>query len=368
MSRVSLRVSGAVILFGCLAATMPSRGDDRSPDAILKEIDSITVPVLDESRANDPAYMERFNKEHGEAASRRAKLIGALYRSDPENPRLATLLPERWEALAGMVESREDRKRAQELTAELNEVIARTKSKELTKDAVYYKAQAASTTAKDLTTKTKAVDEFIALDPKDERGAKLLFDLGFTALFDNEPAVQRDLYARVAKEYPESGWAETARGKARQFDALGMPFDLEFTDAISGAEISTKGLKGKVVLIHFWATDADGEIPTLKKLHAEYKNKGIALIGISLDLPEDQGGLEKLKEFVAKNAIDWPQYYQGKGWQSEFSQRWGIDSIPRTFLIDAEGNLYSMKARGKLDTMIPALLAKPQAPDAPEAR
>jgi thiol-disulfide isomerase/thioredoxin len=358
MSRFSLRVSGAVILFGSLAATMPSRGDDRSPDAILKEIDSITVPVLDESRAGDRAYNKRFDKEHGEATNRRAPLIGALYRSDPENPKLATLLPERWEALAGMIESPEDKKPAQELTAELNEVIARTKHDGLKKDAVYWKAKVASSAAKDMTAKIKAVDEFIALDPKDERGAELLFDLGFIALFDDEPAVQRDLYARVAKEYPERGWAETARGKARQFDALGMPLDLEFTDAISGAEISMKGLKGKVVLIHFWATDADPEISTLKKLHAEYKNKGVEFIGVSLDPKE--GGLETLKAYVAKEGISWPQYFQGDGVESKFSLSWGIDMIPTDFLVDQQGRLFSVELDGDiLETMIPELLNRP---------
>ena len=105
MSRFTISLFGAVILCGSLAATMPARGDDRSADAILKEIDAIKVPELDESRVKDTAYIERFQKEQSEATNRRAPLIGALYRADPENPKLATLLPERWEALAGKIES-----------------------------------------------------------------------------------------------------------------------------------------------------------------------------------------------------------------------------------------------------------------------
>jgi thiol-disulfide isomerase/thioredoxin len=353
MSRFSLPVCGAVILVGSLAATMPARGDDPSPDALLKEIDAIKMPVHDDSRAHDGAYNTRFYKEESEARNRRAPLIGALYRSDPENPKLATLLPERWEALSEMVQSPEDKKPAQELIAELNEAMARTKSDGLRKDAAYWKAKVASIAAKDLTTKTKAVDEFIALDPKDERGADLLFHIAYFAL-DDEPAEQRAVYARVVQEYPDSGEAATARGKMRQFDALGMPFELEFTDAISGAKISMKDLKGKVVVIDFWASGGDPERPRLKKLYAEYKDKGVEFIGVSLDPKE--GGLEQLKAFVAKEGISWPQYFQGDGWESKFSVSWGIDMIPAAFLVDQEGRLFSVETSGILRTMIPELL------------
>ena len=49
-------------------------------------------------------------------------------------------------------------------------------------------------------------------------------------------------------------------------------------------------------------------------------------------------------------------YYQGNFWQSAFSSSWGINSIPRVFVVDQEGKLYSVDARGKLETIIPALL------------
>ena len=245
-----------------------------------------------------------------------------------------------------------------DLIAELNELIAKANSAELKIDAAYWKAKVASTIAKDSPTKIKAIDEFIALAPKDERGADLLFELG--ALFlEFDPAERKALYARVVKEYPDSGWTATARGKVRQFDGLGKPFDLEFTDAISGAEISMQGLKGKVVVIGFWAADAisGAEIPTMKKLYAEYKDKGVEFIGVSLD--EKEGGLEKLKAFVAKEGISWPQYFQGDGWESKFSVSWGIDGIPAVFVVDQQGKLFSVEYddEDELETMITELLS-----------
>ena len=96
----------------------------------------------------------------------------------------------------------------------------------------------------------------------------------------------------------------------------------------------------------------------MKKLYAEYKDKGVEFIGISLDAPEEQGGLDALKKFVKEKELPWPQYYQGKGWESEFSRSWGINGIPCLFVVDADGILHSTTARGQLETMIPELLAK----------
>ena len=96
----------------------------------------------------------------------------------------------------------------------------------------------------------------------------------------------------------------------------------------------------------------------MKELYAKYKPQGVEFIGVSLDQPESEGGLKQLKEFVAKNQIGWPQYYQGKGWASEFSSSWGVNSIPCVFVVDSNGNLASTSARGKLEQLIPELIAK----------
>ena len=100
----------------------------------------------------------------------------------------------------------------------------------------------------------------------------------------------------------------------------------------------------------------------MKELYAKYKDKGVEFIGVSLDQPKEEGGLDKLKKFVAEEKIAWPQYYQGKGWDSEFSVSWGINSIPCVFVVDTEGKLASVEARGKLEAMIPELLEEEDAP------
>ena len=176
-----------------------------------------------------------------------------------------------------------------------------------------------------------------------------------------------EITRRIAQEYPDSFRGRLVQGKSRKHERIGEPFELEFTDAISGQEVSIKNLRGKVVVVEFWATwcgTCVHEIPELKRLYSKYHNQGVEFIGVSHDLPENEGGLDNLKSFVAKEDIPWPQYYLGRDErriltgspQNDFSESWGIDGIPAIFLIDPGGNLYSTEARGQLDTLIPRLL------------
>jgi thiol-disulfide isomerase/thioredoxin len=138
-------------------------------------------------------------------------------------------------------------------------------------------------------------------------------------------------------------------------------FDLAL---VGGKRFRLSASKGKVVVLDFWATwcgPCVAEMPNMKQLYAKYHDKGVEFIGVSLDQPKEDGGLDALKKYVKENEIAWPQYYQGNYWESEFSMSWGINSIPTMFLVDQDGKLVSVEARGKLETMIPDLLKKKDA-------
>ena len=356
MTRFTTRVCVAILLCGSLAATAPARAAGRPADVILKQIDAVRVPVFEPNKENDKAYTEQYDKEESAAERRRAPLIGELYRIDPDNPRLVELLPERWRALCVVGGDPDD---ATDLTGELTAVLARARSDELRREAAFWKANSALCRAADDTLKIKAVDEFIALAPKDEPSASHLVSLWSYYVLSRDKE-NKDLLQRLVEHYPSTHNGEKARGVLRRLDAVGKPFALEFIDAISGVPVSTQRLKGKVVVVDFWATwcgSCVAEMPALKTLYAEYKDKGVAFIGVSLDMQE--GGLDGLKAFVKKKGITWPQYYQGGTWDSKFSMSWGINSIPTAFLVDQEGKVYSVEACGKLETMIPELLNRP---------
>jgi len=121
----------------------------------------------------------------------------------------------------------------------------------------------------------------------------------------------------------------------------------------------------------FWSASRVGrflvEDMGAMKLYDRYHDQGAEFLGVSLDPPEEYGGLEELKEFVAEKHVPWPQYFQGHDdngiWTGtptdDFSEHWGISHVPVVFLIDREGKLYSTEARDRLATMLPRLLKRP---------
>jgi len=353
MMRIAGRVFAALIVFGAIA---PAIAADKTADEILKDLNGLMPPRFVQKPGEDrqkliDAYMTEM-KTYNE---KRADLIGDLRKADPDNKELVKLLPQRWMALAQIGKT-------DEVGKEIDETLAKTKDASLKVEGLYVKLQLKARKSQgNLEGLAPDIEEFVKLAPKDQRTPMLLNVLLQTTKDETKKAALED---RILKEFPDSPTASSIKGVRKQKEAIGKPFELEFTEATKGTTINMKGLKGKVVVLDFWATwcgPCIAEMPNMKKLYAEYKDKGVEFIGVSLDQPKEQGGLDKLKEYVAKNDIQWPQYYQGNYWNSEFSKGWGINSIPCVFVVDADGKLYSVEARGKLETMIPELLKKAKA-------
>ncbi len=120
-----------------------------------------------------------------------------------------------------------------------------------------------------------------------------------------------------------------------------------------GGTTSLKDLRGKYVYIDVWATwcgPCKAEIPFLKELEKEYKNKKIALVSISVDngrgFKDNSKELAKLgwRKMINDKEMGGIQLYADNAWKSEFIKAFNINSIPRFILIDDKGNVVDANA------------------------
>jgi thiol-disulfide isomerase/thioredoxin len=359
MGRIGLRTLTIVAVGGWLAAAVASgtraQAADRPAEQIVAEIEAIEVPKSDQGELGDTAAMTEFLAKRKAALEKRKVLMFELFQKNPEHDRLPALFSARWQ---DQLMNSAGPQQIRQLSTELDEVFAQAKNPKLKADAAFFRTIVQVQEQSSLDEVLKAVDKFIAIAPKDDRGAMLLNAIA--GELGTSPK-QTELLRRVIDNYPETPYAESARGTLRQQEGIGKPFEIEFTDAIKGNAVSHKSLKGKVVVIDFWATwcgPCVAEMPKLKELYARYHDQGVEFLGVSLDQPQEDGGLDSLKEFVARNEIPWPQYYQGKGWESGFSASWGIHAIPAMFVVDQSGKLVSVDAVGHLEEIITELLKK----------
>ena len=227
-------------------------------------------------------------------------------------------------------------------------------------------------TEKDLAEELKQFDALLTQykDEKTDDVAQILFMkavLYVQVLENTEKGLE--LLKQLKSDFPGTAPAknadDTVAGIQKQQEAkkiqrsliAGAKFpDFEEKD-LAGKPLSIANYKGKVVLLDFWATwcgPCIGELPNVLKTYEKYHAKGFEIIGISLDKDE-----QTLTNFIKKRGMAWQQFFDGKGWGNKLAVKYGINSIPMTYLLDGEGKIVAMNLRGEeLDAQVAKTLPK----------
>jgi thiol-disulfide isomerase/thioredoxin len=133
------------------------------------------------------------------------------------------------------------------------------------------------------------------------------------------------------------------------------PLELSFT-AFDGRKIDLAELRGKVVMLDFWATwcpPCREATPEIVGVYRRLHERGFEIVGISLD-----EGKAELREYLLQHQMTWPQYFDGGGWNNKLAQKYEIHSIPSVWLVNKAGYLVDVEGRDDLEGKVERLLAE----------
>ncbi|THD67539.1 TlpA family protein disulfide reductase [Robertkochia marina] len=208
-----------------------------------------------------------------------------------------------------------------------------------------YNQKASAMVKKDTIEPSLALLKVIAENGDQEIRDELLYENAKTYLsYSEDPEAYYNFYMAYSsnKEYQNAVTKDF--DKMRKI-AKGKPSPIfRNYENHEGGTTSLNDLKGKYVYMDIWATwcgPCKREIPSLKELEMEYRNKDIVFVSISIDEQKDH---DKWKNMVTQLELGGVQLFADNDWNSQFVKDYLIKGIPRFILVDPQGNIVNSNA------------------------
>ncbi len=178
--------------------------------------------------------------------------------------------------------------------------------------------------------------KFVNQYPNSEFAPDALFQLGFNSEIDNggDNTEAIKMYSALARKYGNTNFGKRAKGALARLQGKGKPISFK-GKTTDGKPFDSATRRGKIVLIHFWNTDATNGLNEIQKLNAKY-DKELVVVGANINMQT-----KDFQEYMRQNReINWTQLHSPGGMdKSELAMQIGLVSLPMALLIDKDGKL-----------------------------
>jgi peroxiredoxin len=195
------------------------------------------------------------------------------------------------------------------------------------------------------TAEKEVVNNVKAMLPDMGTSLVALFALNFINI-DTDFDTYEALAQRFGKENPNSPHAKSLIGRVARIKGVMVGSsapEITLNDT-TGKAVALSSLRGKYVLIDFWASwcgPCRSENPNVVRMYNKYKDKGFTIYGVSLDKTKADW-----QRAIRNDNLPWTHVSDLKFWQSVAAQQYGVQAIPATFLLDKEGKIIAKNLRG----------------------
>ncbi|MGY5850510.1 redoxin domain-containing protein [Salegentibacter sp. F14] len=171
----------------------------------------------------------------------------------------------------------------------------------------------------------------------------------------------KELYEGLDEQVKQSAIAKSLAQKLESESAVAIGSKApNFTAPTpEGEELSLEDIRGEVTVIDFWAAwckPCRVENPNVVKIYEKYHDKGLEIIGVSLDRPNQR---DKWLQAIEDDKLPWHQVSHLEFWNEPVARQYGIRSIPATFILDKDGVIVARDLRGQnLENKIAELLGE----------
>ena len=180
-----------------------------------------------------------------------------------------------------------------------------------------------------------------------------------SAITAGEFAIARQIYQTLQERFPDSpGLHDKAARELARLDKVGKAAPSFEAQDLAGKAVRMESLRGKYVLIDFWATwcaPCVGELPRIQEAYRKYHDAGFDVLSVSLDETRIA-----VADFVKVRRLPWPQLHNSTA-GADLVDAFGVSSIPAAYLVDPDGKIIRLDLRGPaLESTLAQLMSKAQ--------